>query len=190
MRPVILDVGGGTGAWSEPYRKALYDVRIIDPLTWPFQTALLVRDAFPNIKGRVRGILLAPPCTQFAVSGARWWAAKPPELLDEAVAVVRDMLALVDVYEPDWWALENPVGRISKAVPELGKHRYTWHPHHYGDPEVKLTCMWGDHVEPVRAPVEGPYTARVHRMAPGPDRAALRSITPSGFARAFFEANP
>ena len=189
MRPVILDVGGGTGAWSEPYRKALYDVRIIDPLTWPFLSA---RDAcaLPDARGRVQGILLAPPCTEFAGSGARWWATKPPELLEQAVQVVRDMLALVEVFEPLWWALENPVGRIAKCIPELGKHRYTWHPHHYGDPEVKLTCMWGDHVEPTRTPVEGPYTARVHRMAPGPDRAALRSITPSGFAKAFFEANP
>jgi hypothetical protein len=27
-------------------------------------------------------------------------------------------------------------------------------------------------------------------LPPGPDRAALRSITPPGFARAFFDANP
>jgi hypothetical protein len=188
VRPVILDVGGGTGAWSEPYRKALYDVRIIDPVTWPFTNAFRAR--FDMNCDRVHGILLAPPCTEFAVSGARWWASKPPELLEKATVVVRDMLALVECFKPAWWALENPVGRIAKCVPELGKHRYTWHPYHYGDPEVKLTCMWGDHVEPVRTPIEGPYTARVHRMAPGPNRAALRSITPSGFARAFFEANP
>lgn len=190
MRPVILDVGGGTGSWSEPYRKALYDVRVIDPLTWPFWDASRAYCDLDDVHGRVRGILLAPPCTQFAVSGARWWKQKPPALLEQAVQTVREMLLLVEKFEPDWWALENPVGRIAKCVPELGKPKYTWHPWHYGDPEVKLTCMWGEHNEPVRTPVEGPYTARVHRMAPGPDRAALRSITPSGFARAFFEANP
>lgn len=190
MKPIILDVGGGTGAWSEPYRRALYDVRVIDPLTWPFETALLVRDSFAHLRGSVHGIMLAPPCTEFAVSGARWWACKPPELLEEATAVVRDMLALVEFFQPAWWALENPVGRIVKCVPELGPRRYTWHPHHYGDPEVKLTCMWGSHVEPKRTPVPPPYAARVHRMAPGPDRARLRSITPAGFARAFMEANP
>lgn len=30
----------------------------------------------------------------------------------------------------------------------------------------------------------------VHRLGPSPERATLRSITPPGFARAFFEANP
>lgn len=190
LEPIILDVGGGSGAWSEPYRKDGYDVRIIDPLVWPFMTAGEALCDLAELRGRVRGILLAPPCTEFAGSGARWWASKPPELLESAVSVVREMLALVELLRPAWWALENPVGRIARCVPELGRHRYTWHPHHYGDPEVKLTCMWGDHVEPARSPISGPYTARVHRMAPGPKRAFYRSVTPAGFARAFKEANP
>jgi hypothetical protein len=29
---IILDLCGGSGAWSKPYREAGYDVRIIDPL--------------------------------------------------------------------------------------------------------------------------------------------------------------
>lgn len=190
LGPIILDVGGGSGAWSEPYRRDGYDVRIIDPIVWPFMTAAEALCDLAELKGRVHGILLAPPCTEFAGSGARWWASKPPELLEDAISVVRDMLALVEFFEPAWWALENPVGRIARSVPELGRHRYTWHPHHYGDPEVKLTCMWGDHAEPERTPVDGPYHQRVFLMAPSPRRAFLRSITPAGFARAFRAANP
>lgn len=190
LEPVILDVGGGSGSWSEPYRKDGYDVRIIDPIVWPFMTAAEARRELEELQGRVHGILLAPPCTEFAGSGARWWASKPPELLENAIQVVRDMLLLVEFFQPVWWALENPVGRLARCVPELGRHRYTWHPHHYGDPEVKLTCMWGEHVEPARNPIAGPYQARVHRMAPSPRRAFYRSITPTGFARAFKEANP
>lgn len=30
---------------------------------------------------------------------------------------------------------------------------------------------------------------RIHKCAPGPDRANIRSATPMGFARACFEAN-
>jgi hypothetical protein len=30
----------------------------------------------------------------------------------------------------------------------------------------------------------------MHRLPPSPERALLRSATPAGFARAFFEANP
>ena len=32
LMPVILDLCGGTGSWSRPYRDAGYDVRIVDPL--------------------------------------------------------------------------------------------------------------------------------------------------------------
>ncbi len=32
--------------------------------------------------------------------------------------------------------------------------------------------------------------SRMHRLPPSPERAALRSVTPEGFARAFFDANP
>lgn len=31
MREIILDLCGGTGAWSRPYKEAGYDVRIITP---------------------------------------------------------------------------------------------------------------------------------------------------------------
>ena len=31
---IILDLCGGTGSWSKPYRDNGYDVRIIDPQEW------------------------------------------------------------------------------------------------------------------------------------------------------------
>lgn len=179
---VILDLCGGTGAWSRPYADAGYDVRVV---TLPEQD---VRDY--RYAGKVHGVLVAPPCTEYAVSGARWWAGKAPELLAGANEIVHTCLSIIRETRPEWWALENPVGRLARCVPELGRWRYTFQPWEYGDPEVKRTCMWGDHVQPVRTPVFGDYAARVHRMAPSPERATLRSITPLGFARAFFAANP
>ena len=172
----------------------------------------------------VHGILAAPPCTQFSVSGARWWATKPPELLVEAKEVVRACLRIIEAAQPSWWALENPVGRLKREVPELGEYAYTWQPYEYGDPWVKRTCIWGQHTAPHRCPVAipeyrtekrwqhsltdhlspkptGAQIAKlvatgmlppdwVHRLGPSPARATLRSITPPGYARAFFEANP
>lgn len=187
---IILDVGGGSGEWSRPYRLAGYDVRIIDPTVWPFLKAQTVP---ADLIGQVHGLLLAPPCTEFAGSGARWWATKPPELLEDAVTTTRAFLKLTRWLEPGgWWALENPVGRIARTVPELGPFAYTWHPWEFGDPEIKRTCMWGGHTRPTPTVTERPLTvnARVHRMGPSPDRARLRSITPAGFANAFFKANP
>jgi len=75
---IVLDLCGGTGAWSEPYRAAGYDVRLV---TLPDD----VRSYEPP--AGVHGVLAAPPCTEFAVSGARWWARKDPSLLKEALSV-------------------------------------------------------------------------------------------------------
>ena len=40
------------------------------------------------------------------------------------------------------------------------------------------------------APVAATAGSKMWRLPPSEDRAALRSVTPAGFARAFFEANP
>jgi hypothetical protein len=138
----------------------------------------------------VHGILMAPPCTEFAVSGARWWKTKPPELLDEAVEIVMACLRIAADSGPVWWVMENPVGRLTRY---MGKPVATFDPCDYGDPYTKRTCLWGNFTMPPKSPVPITHakgSSPIHRAAPGPDRARLRSITPPGFARAFFEANP
>ena len=54
----ILDLCGGTGAWTKPYADAGYDVRVI---TLPEQDVI---DYIPPFK--VYGILAAPPCQMFS----------------------------------------------------------------------------------------------------------------------------
>jgi hypothetical protein len=199
---IILDLCGGTGAWSRPYTQAGYDVRII---TLPDQDVRYYKP--PR---RVYGVLAAPPCTDFAVSGVRWWKTKDKEKgLLEALSIVAACLRIIEITRPKWWALENPVGRLPRYI---GKYRYTFQPYEYGDPWTKRTCIWGDHNIPVKTPVDpvGSWLGSdgaggklgivdhpeylppdwVHKMPPGPDRSAKRAVTPPGFARAFFEANP
>jgi hypothetical protein len=140
-------------------------------------------------------VILAPPCTEFAGSGARWWADKAehkPWLLTEAIGIVREMLAVLDRTEPDLWALENPSGRIARMVPELGKAAYSYQPWQFGTPETKRTMMWGEHTRPAPTVLTRPEVvrARVHLLGPSKERAFLRSKTTAGFAQAFFEANP
>jgi len=95
------------------------------------------------------------------------------------------------VTKPKWWALENPVGRLSKY---LGRPRLIFQPWEYGDPWCKRTCVWGEFNIPEKRPVrpsDNPAIREwVWRMPPCPDRSLRRSIIPPGFARAFFEANP
>ena len=180
---VILDLCGGSGAWSEPYRLNGYDVRIID---WPNDVRLLHLPNYP-----IYGILAAPPCTHLAGSGARWWDTKGEGCLLDALSIVDACLRIVLIKDPIFWALENPVGRLSKF---LGKPKMYFNPCDYGDGYTKKTALWGKFNKPesIYKPTFGDLSwkiSKIHLMPPSEDRPALRSVTPQGFAWAFYEAN-
>ena len=179
MDKIILDLCGGTGAWSEPYADAGYEAINV---TLPDYD---VRDFVPP--KNVHGILAAPDCTHLAGSGARWWKEKGREALLEALSVCDACLRIVVVCDPEWWCLENPVGRLSRYY---GPPAMTFHPNEYGDPWRKRTCLWGKFNKPTKNPVEPTQGGKIWRMPPSDDRATKRSITPPGFAKAFFRANP
>lgn len=187
---VILDLCGGTGAWSKPYKDSGYDVRNI---TLPQYDVRL----FKKPKEGVYGILAAPPCTHFAGSGARWWKSKGVEALIEGLAIVDACLRIIVISQPKFWALENPVGRL---VHYLGKPKLYFNPCDYGDPYTKKTCLWGNfnipkknYVEPVFITLNsGKRMSEIEYHSwklPKEERTRVRSITPSGFAKAFYEAN-
>lgn len=189
---IILDLCGGTGAWSKPYREAGYDVRLI---TLPDND---VRTYEPP--ENVYGILAAPPCTEFAVSGATCWKNKEKHLLQDALDIVESVMLIILQCNPLFWVLENPVGRLRKYI---GRPIYTFNPHEYGDPYTKKTCLWGNfkiptpiinYVEPKFVVMkDGKRMSQNHYDSfikmNGEKRREFRSITPPGFAKAFFEAN-
>jgi hypothetical protein len=174
---VILDLCSGSGSWSQPYVEAGYDVRHIE-LESGGDVRLL------RHQGPVHGILCAPPCCHFASSGARWWASKGQKALLDGLAVVDACLRVVTTHQPQWWALENPVGRLRHY---LGEPALTFDPCDYGDPYTKKTLLWGSFQAPTCTPVSG-RLGYIHRMSSSWKR--QRSVTPPGFARAFFKANP
>jgi hypothetical protein len=173
----VIDACAGSGAWSKPYKDEGYNVW---PITLPEDIRLV---HYRDIK--VRGILAAPPCTVFASSGARWPRSDQDYI--DALSVVDACLRLVTIYQPDWWALENPIGKLKRW---LGPPKMYFNPCDYGDPYTKKTALWGQFTPPKLNPVEPVKNSPIHFMPPGPERAAKRSITPAGFARAFMMANP
>ena len=178
---IILDLCGGSGAWSKPYKDAGYNVRVID---FPQDVRLY------TIRSEVvYGILAAPPCTHFAGSGARWWKDKGKSAVIEGLSVVDACMRIIMLLNPIFWCLENPVGRLNNYI---GKPECYFHPHYYGDPYTKKTALWGRFIFPKRTHYfnKSEIDDRIHKMPPSKDRAKLRSITPAGFAKAFFEANP
>lgn len=178
---LILDLCGGTGAWSAPYVEAGYLVHLV---TLPEKDVRLFE--FP-LRLPVHGVLAAPPCTHLASSGARWWKEKGEGALLESLSIVDACLRLVVLCQPVWWVLENPVGRLKHY---LGAPKLLFNPCDYGDPYTKKTCLWGNFNTPRVTPVTPDEGSKMHLMSPSANRPALRSITPPGFAKAFFEANP
>lgn len=181
MKPIILDLCGGTGSWSKPYKKSGYDVRII---TLPQDVRLV---ELP--KEKIHGILAAPPCTHFAGSGARWWKNKGTAALLEGLSVADACIRIIQFTKPDWWALENPVGRLSRYI---GKPIMTFNPCDYGDPYTKRTLLWGSFNPPLKKPVKPIEGSKLWAKYGGKSERTkeMRSITPQGFVQAFFKANP
>jgi len=67
----------------------------------------------------------------------------------------------------------------------------TFNPCDYGDPYTKRTHLWGEFQPPAEAPVEPAEGSRLWRNYGGKSERTKRerSITPPGFAQAFFKAN-
>lgn len=142
----------------------------------------------PHYQGDVRDVwrdgwdmmIAHPPCTHLAVSGARWFKDKREEQAD-ALAFVRELLSA----PIPRIALENPVSIISSRIRKPDQIIQPWM---FGHGETKATCLWLQNL-PKLAPtniVEG-REARVHKMAPSPDRWKERSRTLEGVARAMAE---
>lgn len=174
----IVSLCDRSGNWPHFYRLAGYEVITLD-LANGDDVRLLER-----IDG-VRGVMAAPPCTVFANSGARW--KRTDDDMRAGLSVVDACVRFIVATKPVWWAIENPVGKLSRY---LGKPRMYFDPCDYGDPYTKRTALWGDFKIPKKTPVEPTLGSMMHKLPPSDDRAIKRSITPLGFARAWFEANP
>ena len=138
---IILDLCGGTGSWSKPYREAGYDVRLI---TLPEHDVLTY-----SPPDNVYGILAAPTCTMFSLART---TAKTPRDFTEGMVLVKACLEIIWLCrsrEPlKFWALENPTGYLRQF---MGKPALTFHPSDYGDGYTKKTDIWGYFNEPKKS---------------------------------------
>lgn len=200
---IILDLCGGTGSWSKPYKDAGYDVRLI---------TLPEHDVFTyEPPSNVYGILAAPTCTGFSLARTN---AKEPRDLEKSMLLVKRCLEIVwqqqyklindnsKLTTLKFWALENPRGFLKFF---LGNPPLEFSPYEYGDNYKKRTHLWGNYNIPVKTPIECntvkfdatlledlPQLPQgfIYNKGCGLDkRQVRRSITPQGFAKAFYESN-
>jgi hypothetical protein len=182
----ILDLCGGTGAWSKPYQDAGYNVKNITLPEYDIldEETLRLLCEMEN----VYGILFATDCTCWANSGARWfWQRITAEVWEGMKIFFKGYRIIMHhKYHLKFWAIENPVGKLRDF---LGDPNLIFDPCDYGDPYTKKTCLWGKFNHPKKTPVMPIQGSKIHKYPPSDNRKELRSITPAGFAKAFFEAN-
>lgn len=124
-------------------------------------------------------ILAFPPCTNLAVSGARYFAEK---IADGRQQASIDFFMAFANASCERIAIENPIGIMSSKWRKPDQIIQPWQ---FGHGETKATCLWLRGLPPLIPTeiVEG-REQRVWKMAPSADRAKLRSKTFPGIARA------
>lgn len=202
---IILSLFDYSGNWSRPFREAGFNVIQIDKklgqdiLTWDYKQ-------IP--KGEVKAVLAAIPCTDYALSGARYYYEKDKDgRTAHSQLLVAKVKEILDYFKPELYAIENPRSRIHILNPWMGKPKLRFNPYEFAgyDPEPlnsayqKETWLWGRFHKPAIKPLEKPgFLAGVvnegnwmyENLGGNSERTKeLRSITPLGFAYAFFEAN-
>lgn len=194
---IILDLCGGTGAWSRPYKDAGYDVRVITAPLFDVKNFIPPKNVY--------GILAAPPCTMFSLART---TAKKPRDLKGAMEIVSACLKIIWECQEGgrrlaFWALENPKARLRWF---LGKPAMTFNPFEFGDAYKKPTDLWGNFNTDLKRNVVSinPHQRKQSQMnrqelqqipkdyIRDPNMrldAIARSITHPGFAKAFYLAN-
>ena len=191
INKTILDLCGGTGAWSRLYELAGYQVYNITLPKYDLTKEEIVQYC---ISLKPYGVLCAIDCTIWANSGARWFKDRKPEEVFYHAKLLVHCLRIIYESNPVFWCIENPVGKMREF---LGKPRLIFDPCEFGgylknpdtDLYTKKTYLWGNFNIPLKKPTPPIYGSKMHKMPPSSKRAELRSITPVGFSNAFYLYN-
>lgn len=150
-----------TGVMAKPWVEAGYHAILVDPQHPPGvhtegaitrvghvidhpESWSVIREAVTS--GRVAFVAGFPPCTDLAVSGARWFEDKrkaDPAVQFKAMHVVWQCQIIGEMSGAPWFA-ENPVSQISSL---WRKPDHSFHPWHFSglcaaDQYSKKTCLW------------------------------------------------
>lgn len=200
-KKIILDLCGGTGKWSEPYKLNGYDVKVITMPENNLFEYLEYKDFIKNIYG----VLFAPTCTHFSLART---TAKTPRDLKGAMLLVNKGLEIIQEIRTNensnlkFWAMENPFGYLRQII---GKPQLTFNPMDYGANYSKKTDLWGYYNMPKKTPKkltdeERELCSINNRRLPILPKGyilpkdfkaqqARRSMTDEHFSKAFYKAN-
>lgn len=228
-KPFVICLCDESGVMAGPWLRAGYNAILVDPQherpfsytrhdaggwLWKVGDVIASETAMYYLRTAIdHGVALVagfPPCTDVAVSGARYWEAKrlkDPQYQAKA-ALIAEQCRMVGMLSGAPWFFENPVSAFSSI---FGKANHVFNPCEYGgylpdetahpiypgiiparDAYMKKTCLWtgGGFVMPAPRPVPGVPFHEAFSLGGKSERTKrIRSTTPRGFAEAVFLAN-
>jgi len=207
---LLFSIFDHSGNASKPYRENGWEVIQIDIkhgtdlMTFDFLKALRdntgISDVIPEV-----GIIAMIPCTAYALCGNRH--KKEPariEIFNESQILTARVKEVIDFFDRlgvlKFWQVENPMSDIHTHNKWLGKPRQKFDPCDFAgyDPNQdnsrynKKTWLWGNFklMEKKRIePFEKENPGWKNLGGKSERTKELRSVTPLGFAYAFYEAN-
>jgi hypothetical protein len=204
---VLIDLFDYTGNTAKPYREAGWTVYQVDKQLG--SDVLNFRNAHVLLKGPVavrKVIVIAMiPCTDYALSGAKHFAAKDSDgRTADSNALCDATKNIIDFWEGhgllQCWMVENPMSRIHKLNPWLGNPSQKLNPCDVAgyDPEPensrynKRTWLFGNFQQiPLKRlePIEKDNPGWKKYGGSSIRTKNARSITPLGLSYGFYEAN-
>jgi hypothetical protein len=209
MNKVLISLFDYTGNASRPYKENGWDVIQVDIqhgrdiLTWDYVKWYISKEYYSTMPEV--GIIAMVPCTDYALSGAKHFYCKDTDGTTElSQKLVARTKKIIDFFDDErvlrFWQIENPMSRIHKLNPWMGNPRLKFNPCDYAgyDPAPedsrynKMTWLWGKFNIPRKK-----YIEPISKDNPGWKQYGgkslktknARSVTPLGFAYAFYEAN-
>lgn len=141
----------------------------------------LQQDVIPLLEQKWDLVIAFPPCTDLAVSGARWFKEKRKDGRQQRSIEFFMKFARLDVP----YCIENPISVMSTVWRKPDQIIQPWQ---FGHGETKATCLWL-HKLPLLRPTKivEEREQRIWKMPPSQNRAKLRSKTYLGIAKAMAE---
>jgi hypothetical protein len=135
-------------------------------------------DVIPLLSQQWDLVIAFPPCTDLAVSGARWFPEKRANgSQQKSIAFFMEFARYSGKI-----AIENPIGIMSTLYRKPDQIIQPWQ---FGHGETKSTCLWLNGLPPlIPSNIVNGREQRIFKLPPSPDRAKIRSKTFPGIAAA------
>lgn len=148
-RPLrVLDLFSGLEGWSGSWRTRGHEVfRVELNPRFPAEHRDIMDFAPSMLPWKPDIVLASPPCTAFSVMqiGRNWTHDHQPknDRARAGLALLNRTLEVLAYINPQFFIIENPVGKMRRMPQMLGLERRTVTYCQYGEARMKPTDLWG-----------------------------------------------